>query len=143
MTGDLFIALHGSTNRMSPTGYKVVRVHINKATNLPEGNLEDIVFQSDTSTCFPDPKSCFRPVDVTFSQSGHLIISSDSTNDIIRVTRKEGDSKIVSIIKKSLHIPGVIALAIVALFTTCLIILLVRNYCCRRTEEVPYIRENI
>lgn len=153
MKGDLFIAFHGSLNREPPSGYKVVRIPIHPDTHLPNGKMEDIIVTADTTTCASDPSTCLRPVDLVFSQTGHLIVSSDSSNDIIRISHNKdaddddtSDSEFISIVKKTLHVPGVIAIVIIAILTLALVILTVRTYgcrACRRTDDIPYMQENI
>ena len=75
---DLFIAFHGSWNRTSPTGYKVVRVPIQGG--IP-GPVEDFAsgWLRDSGT------SWGRPVDVLTGPDGSLFISDDSAGVIYRV----------------------------------------------------------
>jgi len=57
--GDIFAAFHGSWNRMKRTGYKVVRVPIDKSTGKTRGEYEDFV----TGFVTPDGKVWGRPVE--------------------------------------------------------------------------------
>lgn len=76
--GDLFVALHGSWNRSTPTGYKVVRV-----------DLEDGVPGAVTDFAWgwlrPDNERWGRPVDVLTGADGALYISDDGGGVIYRI----------------------------------------------------------
>ncbi|CAA9567719.1 MAG: L-sorbosone dehydrogenase [uncultured Truepera sp.] len=78
--GDLFIAYHGSWNRVPPTGYKVVRVPIEdgevagEPTDFAMGWLEQ------------DGSSTGRPVGTVVAQDGALLVSDDKTGIIYRVS---------------------------------------------------------
>ena len=78
-SGDLFLALHGSWNRVPPTGYKVVRIVMNegKAT----GEVTDFV----TGWLQRDGNSPGRPADVVVAADGALLISDDKAGIIYRV----------------------------------------------------------
>jgi glucose/arabinose dehydrogenase len=82
MTGDAFVAFHGSWNREPAAGYKVVRIPINKETKLPTGEILDVIFEPNPAGC----GRCFRPVNAVFDSRGHLIVSSDASSELIRVT---------------------------------------------------------
>ena len=74
---NLFIAYHGSWNRSTPTGYKVVRVDRNRQV-------------SDFITGWIDEQSgdyWGRPVDILF-ENNKMYISDDSSGSIYRVTRE-------------------------------------------------------
>lgn len=77
--GDLFIAFHGSWNRNTPTGYKVVRIPV--ANGLP-GSVEDFAWGWLTDT----NEQLGRPVDVISSPDGTLYVTDDSTGVIYRIT---------------------------------------------------------
>lgn len=83
MKGDAFVAFHGSWNK-SPDdeGFKVVRIPFNKQTKLPNGEILDVIFEPNIKGC----GRCLRPVNVVFDLNGHLIVSSDASQEIIRVT---------------------------------------------------------
>jgi len=85
MTGDAFVAFHGSWNRNPPAGYRVARIPIDPQTHLPTGKVYDILFESNATNCNP----CFRPVDLTFDSKGHLIVTADASSELIHVTYKE------------------------------------------------------
>ncbi len=75
---DLFVAYHGSWNRTVPTGYKVVRYHLDA-----EGNLLDV---NDFITGWGDgKKSIGRPVDIIFSPNGKMYLSDDKAGVIYEV----------------------------------------------------------
>lgn len=77
--GDLLAAYHGSWNRSSPTGYKVVRLDV-------EG--DKILGEYDFITGFLEGSSAFgRPVDLVFDKGGALYISDDKGGIIYRVSR--------------------------------------------------------
>ena len=81
---DLLVAYHGSWNRSTPTGYKVVRMKLDEKGNylgtddfitgwLPTGGGEDGVLG--------------RPVDLLFDSQGALYVSDDKAGVIYRVTQ--------------------------------------------------------
>ncbi len=74
-----FIGLHGSWNRDSPVGYKVIFVPF--ANGRPGGPAVDFVtgFQVDG-------KTMGRPVGVTVDPKGALIVADDLSNTVWRVT---------------------------------------------------------
>ncbi len=79
--GDLLVAYHGSWNRSTPTGYKVVRLDVENNT---------VNKQEDFITGFLNKNSAAaRPVDLEFDQDGHLFISDDKGGNIFVVTKKE------------------------------------------------------
>lgn len=82
MIGDAFVAFHGSWNREPPEGYKVVRIPINPQTRLPTGEMLDVIFEPSPGSC----GRCFRPVNAVFDLRGHLMVSTDGSNEIVRVT---------------------------------------------------------
>lgn len=80
-TGDLFIAFHGSWNRSTKTGYKVVRARFQNGQ--PTGQVEDFV----TGWLSPNADSSWgRPVGVLVGPDGALYISDDALGVIYRVT---------------------------------------------------------
>src|SRR5213080_4149552 len=80
--GDIFAAFHGSWNRMKRTGYKVVRVPLDKSTGKPRGEYEDFV----TGFVTPDGKVWGRPVGITVAKDGSLLISEEGNGTIWRVS---------------------------------------------------------
>ncbi len=79
--GDLFIAFHGSWNRSTPTGYKVVRVRFKDGKPAAMENFVDVWFQRGRVE--------HRPVDVETGPDGALYISDDRGGTIFRVTHKQ------------------------------------------------------
>jgi len=75
---DLLVALHGSWNRTSPVGYKVVHLRLN-------GN--DVVSQEDFVSGFLNRSNHVlgRPVDLEFDAEGSLFISDDKNGMIYKV----------------------------------------------------------
>lgn len=77
---DLLVAYHGSWNRSSPIGYKVVRLHIE---NNKVSRSEDFL------TGFLSEGAAWgRPVDLTFDKSGSLYVSDDKSGSIYIVSKK-------------------------------------------------------
>lgn len=75
--GDLLVAYHGSWNRSTPTGYKVVRMKV-------EG--DKITGEEDFLTGFlSGSQTLARPVDLIFDQAGSLYISDDKAGYIFKV----------------------------------------------------------
>ncbi|MBK8083751.1 MAG: sorbosone dehydrogenase family protein [Devosia sp.] len=80
--GDAFVALHGSWNRGSRTGYKVVRLEFEDGR--PTGVYEDFV----TGFVLADGSVWGRPVGVAVAPDGALYISDDGSGSIWRVSRR-------------------------------------------------------
>ena len=80
--GDAFAAFHGSWNRNKRTGYKIVRVPIDKDTGKARGGYEDFV----TGFVNPDGNVWGRPVGVTVAKDGSLLFSEDNGDMIWRVS---------------------------------------------------------
>lgn len=78
--GDIVVALHGSWNRSTPDGYKVVRLN-------REGN--NILGSEDLLSGFIQGKNAEgRPVDVVFNNEGNLFVSDDKAGAIYIVTKQ-------------------------------------------------------
>lgn len=77
--GDIFAALHGSWNRNSRTGYKIVRLRLKdgKAT----GEYEDFL----TGFVADDRNVWGRPVGVTVARDGALLVTEDGNGTVWRV----------------------------------------------------------
>ena len=78
--GDLLLAFHGSWNRNSPTGAKVVRVHV---TNGKPQSVSDFV----TGWQQVNGARWGRPVDIVVAADGSVLISDDESGTIYRVTQ--------------------------------------------------------
>ena len=78
--GDAFLAFHGSWNRSTKTGYKIVRVHFE---NGQPARMTDFV------TGFLDNGSEIgRPVDVQIAPDGSLLFTDDGMGRLWRVTKQ-------------------------------------------------------
>ncbi len=78
--GDLLVAYHGSWNRSVPTGYKVVRLHVDGET---------ISRQEDFITGFTQNNQTIgRPVDVIFDNAGTLFVSDDKAGVVYRLIKE-------------------------------------------------------
>jgi glucose/arabinose dehydrogenase len=77
--GDLFVAFHGSWNRSTPTGYKVVRIPID-ANGLP-GPAQDFA----VGWLLPDGNRWGRPADVVTGPDGSLFVSDDGPGIVYRI----------------------------------------------------------
>ncbi len=77
---DLLVAYHGSWNRSAPTGYKVVRYHLDSQGKVL--GQEDFISGWLTSK----GEVLGRPVDLKFAPDGSLYISDDKRGVIYRIT---------------------------------------------------------
>jgi glucose/arabinose dehydrogenase len=77
---DLLVAYHGSWNRDTPTGAKVVRIHVSDGK---PGAVEDLV----TGWQGADGSRWGRPVDVVVASDGSVMISDDTGDAIYRLSR--------------------------------------------------------
>lgn len=82
MDENAFVAFHGSWNRDTPTGYKVVYFALTPdGTGVQGGigaDLTDLLAHDGDSAPWSDG---LRPVDVSFDACGRLLVSSDGTKD--------------------------------------------------------------
>jgi glucose/arabinose dehydrogenase len=78
--GDGFAAEHGSWNRAKRTGYKVIRVRMKDG--VPTGEYEDFM----TGFVVNDSEVWGRPVGVTVTRDGALLVSEDGNGTIWRIT---------------------------------------------------------
>lgn len=82
--GDLLVAYHGSWNRTTPVGYKVVRLRVNGDKVQGE---EDFLSGFLPESAGGPNQAIGRPVDLTFGRDGNLYISDDKAGIIYRVWR--------------------------------------------------------
>jgi glucose/arabinose dehydrogenase len=77
--GDAFVALHGSWNRSTRTGYKLIRIRLNKG--VATGQYDDFMtgFVADDQTVWG------RPVGVTVAHDGALLVTEDGHGTIWRI----------------------------------------------------------
>ena len=77
--GDALVAFHGSWNRDTPTGAKVVRIRIRNGRPV---SYEDFItgWQNDAGARWG------RPVDFAVLRDGSVLVSDDAGNSIYRVT---------------------------------------------------------
>lgn len=77
--GDAFAALHGSWNRHTRTGYKVVRIRV--VHGVATGEYEDFL----TGFVVDDKSVWGRPVGVTMAHDGALLVTEDGNGTLWRV----------------------------------------------------------
>ena len=76
--GDVFVALHGSWNRSTPDGYKVVRVRVE--------NGRPTRWEDFATGWLSGRQAWGRPVDVLSGPDGALYVSDDRADAIYRIT---------------------------------------------------------
>jgi glucose/arabinose dehydrogenase len=79
--GDLLVALHGSWNRSTPVGYKVIRVRLGR----PEPVAEDFA-----TGWLVGGRHWGRPVDLAVAPDGALFLSDDGLGAVYRITYRGG-----------------------------------------------------
>jgi glucose/arabinose dehydrogenase len=77
--GDIFLALHGSWNRATRTGYKVVRVFMKNG--VPTGEYQDFM----TGMVLSDREVWGRPASITVAADGALLVDDDAGGNIWRI----------------------------------------------------------
>lgn len=80
--GDAFVALHGSWNRASRTGYKIIRIKFKNGK--PVGGYDDFV--TGWMLGEDKPEVWGRPVGLLVLKDGSMLITDDGGNKIWRVT---------------------------------------------------------
>jgi glucose/arabinose dehydrogenase len=83
--GDGFAAEHGSWNRAKRTGYKVIRIRMKDG--VPTGEYEDFM----TGFVVNDSNVWGRPVGVTVTRDGALLVSEDGNGTIWRIMHYRGN----------------------------------------------------
>jgi glucose/arabinose dehydrogenase len=77
--GDIFVAFHGSWNRTSRTGYKVVRIRLDHG--VPTGEYDDFL-----TGFVVDGRSVWgRPVGVAVARDGALLVTEDGNSTLWRI----------------------------------------------------------
>ncbi len=80
LDSDLLVAYHGSWNRSTPTGYKIVRVKFDRAGNYQ--SMEDFI-----TGWLKDGKLYGRPVDIVSGPDGALYVTDDKAGLIYRIAK--------------------------------------------------------
>ena len=80
--GDAFASQHGSWNRDVAVGYAVVRLLFDSAGGRPSGEVANLLAHGGRGARWP---SGFRPTDVRFDRRGRLLVSSDKSDEIVRI----------------------------------------------------------
>jgi glucose/arabinose dehydrogenase len=78
--GDAFAAEHGSWNRSSRTGYKVIRVRLDHG--VPTGEYDDFL----TGFVVDDRSVWGRPVGVAVAHDGALLMTEDGNGTLWRIS---------------------------------------------------------
>lgn len=84
MQGDLLIAYHGSWNRSTPTGYKVVRFNLDRTRNATSSPIDFLTGFLAPTTSDTD-NALGRPVGVLTEPGGVVYISDDRAGAIYRI----------------------------------------------------------
>lgn len=85
--GDAFVAMHGSWNRTTPSGYMIARVHFENGR--PVGGYE--TFASGFWVRGDNPAEIIgRPVGLTLAKDGSLLVADDTANVIWRISYPGG-----------------------------------------------------
>ena len=83
---NLLVAYHGSWNRSEPTGYKIVRLVVDKNGQVSE--TTDFIsgwFIPSSVRGLKDGQTLGRPVDLKFGPDGALYVSDDVSGIIYKV----------------------------------------------------------
>jgi glucose/arabinose dehydrogenase len=79
--GDIFASEHGSWNKEVRAGYEVIRIPLHQSGDA-SGEYEDFL----TGFVLPDGNPWGRPVGITETPDGALLVSDDGSNSIWRVS---------------------------------------------------------
>jgi glucose/arabinose dehydrogenase len=83
--GDLLVSYHGSWNRLTPTGYKVVHM---KVSGNSITSAEDFLTGFLPKNALIGPTSASgRPVDLIFDDKGNLYLSDDKAGNVYIIQR--------------------------------------------------------
>ncbi|HZW05734.1 MAG TPA: hypothetical protein VFF65_01315, partial [Phycisphaerales bacterium] len=86
--GDAFVAMHGSWNRKTPSGYSVVRIRFDRSGEPKSiepfitGWLDPRGGKDGSPTMFG------RPCGLAFAKDGALLVSDDLNGIVYRIARK-------------------------------------------------------
>jgi glucose/arabinose dehydrogenase len=75
--GDLFVAYHGSWNRIVPTGYKIVSI-----------DMLNLTVKDFATGWLTNGNVLGRPVDIIVANDGSLFVSDDNAGKIYRISYK-------------------------------------------------------
>lgn len=89
MRNDLLIAFHGSWNRSSPTGYKVVHIDLDPNTRRPIGAPKDFVTGFLPAGSKSTKDAIGRPVGLLAESGGTLYVSDDRAGAIYKIVRTQ------------------------------------------------------
>jgi len=78
--GDIFVTSHGSWNRSVRTGYEVIRIPRHQGPTT-SGEYEDFL----TGFVLPSGEVWGRPVGITTTADGSLLVTEDASNSIWRI----------------------------------------------------------
>lgn len=84
--GNAFVAFHGSWNRDPPTGYKVVMVPFDSEGKVPSAPVDVLRHAGDEAQW----DGGLRPVNVVIDGAGFLYVTSDNSDEVLRVFSVEG-----------------------------------------------------
>jgi hypothetical protein len=84
--GDAFVAMHGSWNRGTPSGYEVVRIRFKKGTPT---KIEPFL-TGFLTTAGGRPATYGRPVGLAVARDGALLVSDDAGGRIYRIAYAGG-----------------------------------------------------
>jgi glucose/arabinose dehydrogenase len=79
--GQIFIAEHGSWNRLEPIGYRVMTVSLENGT--------PVSYEVFAEGWLQGRDAWGRPVDVQVMEDGSLLVSDDRANAVYRITYPE------------------------------------------------------
>lgn len=88
--GDLLVSYHGSWNRTTPVGYKVVRLSVEDRTAITaeEDFISGWLRSPVSNGTGQGSQTLGRPVDLAFDQAGNLYISDDKAGVVYIVNTK-------------------------------------------------------
>lgn len=88
--GDLLVAYHGSWNRSTPVGYKVVHLKIVGNTITASDDFLTGFLPGDATS---GNEALGRPVDLIFDSAGNLYLSDDKTGTVYIIQKEEMSGK--------------------------------------------------